>query len=218
MMRLIKYGVLVIVVLIVAVIGYGGKGYWDAISDTGDLRQRADDLIARGRTGAGLGAEHLAVLLAVQDPSFAKHNGVDFDSPGAGATTITQSLAKRLAFDEFKPGIAKIRQTGYALGLERGLSKEQILALWLDTVEMGQGPDGWMTGFYDASTAIYQRPPAQLTTGEFARLVAVLIAPSSYDLRQGGEELERRTARIERLGAGDCAPLDHGDVWLEGCR
>ncbi|PCD76014.1 hypothetical protein CLN94_11020 [Pseudothioclava arenosa] len=36
---------------------------------------------------------------------------------------------------------------GYALGLERSLRKGLILALWLDALEMGRGPDGWMIGF-----------------------------------------------------------------------
>lgn len=49
------------------------------------------------------------------------------------------------------PGIAKFRQTGYALGLERKLSKAQILALRLDAQEMGKGPEGWIAGFHKAA-------------------------------------------------------------------
>jgi hypothetical protein len=218
MKRLLKYAGLVFGLLLLVLIGYGGKGSLDALSDSGDLRVRADALIARGQGGAALGSGHLATLLTVQDPAFYRHAGIDFSTPGAGATTITQSLAKRLAFDRFRPGIGKIRQTGYALGLERRLSKKQILALWLDTLEMGQGPNGWMTGFYKAASAIYGRSPAELTQDEFIRLVAVLIAPATYDLQSGGGALEERVERIERLVAGVCAPSSHGDVWLEGCR
>lgn len=109
-------------------------------------------------------------------------------------------------------------QTGYALGLEQSLAKDQILALWLDTVEMGRGPDGWMTGFFEASTKVFGVPPSEITDTEFLRLVAVLIAPASFNLRQGDENLVARTERIERMIAGECTPLGHGDVWLEGCR
>ena len=73
--------------LIIGAFLYGGKGYWDAPQ----LRHRADELIAHGRGGASLGAEHLAILLQVEDPNFADHAGVDFATAGAGATTITQS-------------------------------------------------------------------------------------------------------------------------------
>ncbi len=218
MMRILKYAGLVVVLVLVGLLGYGAKGYWDARSDAEGLRVRADAAIAEGRGGDSLGAAHRAILLAVEDPNFSTHSGVDFSTSGAGLTTITQSAAKRLAFDEFRPGIGKIRQTGYALGLESSLSKEQILALWLETLEMGNGPDGWMVGFHAASEAIYGRPPAELTEAEFTRLVAVLIAPASYDLTQSDAKLDERAARIQRLAAGACAPAGFSDVWLEGCR
>lgn len=215
---ILKYTGILFAVLFVGMLGYGGKGYWDALSDAPQLRQRADELIAQDRGGASLGAEHLAILLKVEDPNFANHAGVDFSSPGAGATTITQSASKRLAFKKFHPGLGKIRQTGYAMGLESRLSKDQILALWLDTLEMGEGPEGWMTGFHKASSAIYRRSPAELSNTEFTRLVAVLISPAKYKLRDNDTALNERVGRIERLVAGICVPKGLGDVWLEGCR
>ncbi|EBV3600008.1 glycosyl transferase [Salmonella enterica subsp. enterica serovar Virchow] len=218
MRRIFKVAGLSLGLLIIAALLYGAKGYWDALSDAPALGQRADDLIAQGRGGDSLGAKHLAILLKVEDPNFANHAGVDFSSPGAGATTITQSASKRLAFETFHPGIGKIRQTGYALGLERRLSKEQILALWLDTLEMGEGPRGWMTGFHNASSAIYGRQPAELSDTEFIRLTAVLIAPASYKLVGDDLALDTRVDRIERLVQGACKPEGLGDVWLEGCR
>lgn len=218
MRRFFKFTSLLLGLLIIAAVAYGGKGYWDALSDAPQLRQRADELISQGRGGASLGAEHLAILMKVEDPNFANHSGVDFSTSGAGATTITQSASKRLAFEKFQPGIGKIRQTGYAMGLESRLSKDQILALWLDTLEMGEGPGGWMTGFHTASSAIYERPPVELSNSEFIRLVAVLIAPGSYKLRENDTALNERVGRIERLVAGTCAPEGLSDVWLEGCR
>lgn len=207
------------VVLIVAcAVAYGAQGYFDAVADADDLRQRADVLIQQGRGGEGLGDGRLAMVVLVQDPAFATHSGVDFTTAGAGITTISQSVSKRLAFDQFRPGIGKIRQTGYALGLERQLEKDQILALWLNTVEMGRGPDGWMTGFFTASDAIYNRAPSEVTDDEFLRLVAVVIAPGSFDLRSTDHDLDRRVQRIVRRVGGQCAPIDHADVWLDGCQ
>lgn len=218
MIRILKCAGVIVAFLFLGLLGYGSKGYWDALSDAEGLRARADELIAQGRGGDSLGASHRAILLAVEDPNYSAHPGVDFSTPGAGLTTITQSAAKRLAFKEFQPGIGKIRQTGYALGLESRLSKEQILALWLDTLEMGQGPNGWMVGFHTASSTIYGRPPVELTDAEFIRLAAVLIAPTSYDLTKSDSNLEERTGRIQRLVAGACTPLGFRDVWLEGCQ
>ena len=217
MKRVFKYLILLIALLLAALAVYGGKGFLDARLASEDLRKRANALIAEGRAGADLGAERLQWLLRVQDPAFLVHGGVDFSTAGAGATTISQSVSKRLAFEHFQPGIGKIRQTGYALGLEGNLTKDQILALWLDTVEMGPGPEGWMTGFFTASAAVFGAPPSQITDTEFLRLVAVLIAPGSFDLRRTDQKLEARVRRIERMIGDECAPLTHRDVWLEGC-
>jgi len=218
MIRLAKYLIAAVLLLVAAALVYGAVGYADALSDAQDLARRADALIAEGRGGNDLGEDRLKQLLTVQDPAFLDHGGVDFTTAGAGLTTVTQSLAKRVGFETFKPGIGKIRQTGYAIGLEQRLTKDQIMALWLDTLEMGKGPDGWMKGFYPASETVYGKPPAELPDREFLSLVAVLIAPSDYDLLRADPQLEDRVARIERLVAGSCVPEGHGDVWLEGCR
>ncbi len=197
--------------------GYGAVGYWDASRQADDLAAQADQLIASGSGPENLGDVHLKQLLMVEDPAFRTHAGVDFSSPGAGMTTITQSLSKRLGFEEFKPGIAKIRQTGFAFGLERYLSKDQILALFLNTVEMGPGPDGWMTGMFAASERLYGKRLENLDDGRFLQLLAVLVAPAKYNLQEPGKGLHERTDRIRRLVDGACTPTGWRDVWLQGC-
>lgn len=153
----------------------------------------------------------------VQDPGYLEHGGIDLSTEGAGLTTISQSVSKRLGFEEFRPGIGKIRQTGFAFGLESRLNKEQILALWLDTVEMGRGPDGWMTGLFHSSQSIYGRSPSELSDQEYHRLLAVLIAPGQFRLLEDDEALADRASRIARLVSGDCRPDGQRDVWLDGC-
>lgn len=51
------------------------------------------------------------MLLKVQDPKFYHHKGVDTTTPGTGVTTLSQGLVKIFYFDEFSPGIKKIKQT-----------------------------------------------------------------------------------------------------------
>lgn len=217
----VRNAVFVVVLALLGVsaglLAYYGLGHGDAIDDAPHLIRLADKLIARDQSGEGLGPGRQAMLLAVEDPGFAAHQGVDMDTPGGGMTTITQSLAKRLAFDGFHPGFPKIRQTAYARGLEERLSKRQILALWLETVEMGRARDGWMKGFFMASRVVYHRPPADLTDDEFLRLVAVVVAPTRFRLEGRDPALDVRVGRIKRMLAGTCAPRGNGDVWLEGC-
>jgi hypothetical protein len=203
--------------LAVLLLGYGALGFWDAVRQSDEYGARANALIANGRGPEDLGAERLHQLIVVQDPGYMEHAGIDLTTDGAGLTTVSQSLSKRLGFEEFRPGIGKIRQTGFAFGLESQLTKAQILALWLDTVEMGRGPDGWMIGFFQASSTIYSQAPSELSDQEYLRLLAVLIAPGKYRLTDDDKSLDDRASRIARLLSGSCRPEGQRDVWLDGC-
>ncbi len=209
-------GALVALLLALA-IGYAATGYYAAKDASEALALRAETLIEAGRGPDGLGDNRIEQLLKIQDPDFYTHNGIDLATPGTGLTTLTQALAKQIGFEDFKPGVHKLKLIGYAIGLERELSKDQIFALYLDTVEMGRGPDGWMTGFFDASLAIYRRPAARLGHNDFLRLVAVMIAPAQYDLIIPDASLVDRVERLRRRLSGQCSPGDLFDIWLEGC-
>lgn len=213
-----RYGAAAVLVAALIFAWPVASGYLEGKRAAPAYAERADALLAAGRGPADLGPGRWDKLLAVQDPGFAAHRGVDLSTPGAGITTVTQSLAKRLGFDEFRPGWAKLRQTGLALGYEARMTKDQIAALWLETVEMGRLPaDGpWTIGFWPAAERAHGSAPAALDEAQFRDLVARLVAPAVL----GDDAAARadRAARIGRLWAGACAPRDHGDVWLEGCR
>ncbi len=218
MKRFAKIAAGILLTWLVALLLYGAKGYVDAVRAGPALAERADRLIAAGRGGAGLGPGRIETLLKVEDPAFWRHGGIDMSTPGAGRTSITQSLSKRLGFDRFRPGLRKIRQSGYALGLERSLSKPRILALFLDTAEMGPGRKApWVKGFYTASLDHYGRPPAALDQRQFLALLAIMVAPREFRLDRPDPALDERVARIERLIADLCRPSGHNDVRLEGC-
>jgi len=214
---MIKMILLSFLVLLFGVTLYGTDGWIDAQRDSTHLSKRADRLLAQDLSGAALGTERLAWFLKVEDPEYYNHNGIDLTTAGAGLSTITQALSKRLAFKNWKPGIKKIRQSTYAMSLERQLTKDQILALFLDTAGMGKGPNGWMTGFYNASNTIYNAPPSLVSDKQFLSLVAVLIAPGRLKLALPNSELEQRVNRISRLIKGKCAPIDISDVWFKNC-
>jgi len=209
---------LVVGLLLTAALGaYALQGWLDAERDAPGLRARAAAIEAEGRGVGALRPDQLRDLLAVEDPAFRSHHGVDVQTPGAGATTITQSLAKRVAFQRFRPGLGKVRQTAYALSLERRLSKDEILALWLETAEMGEGRDGWVRGLHAAAQAFYGKATSELAPHEFHTLVAVCIAPGALNPLRPNPALRERVGRIERLLAGICAPKGPSDEWLEGC-
>lgn len=214
----------ILAVLLFAILGallalllYAAMGYVDALRDAPRLKARADRLIAEGHGPDALTPAELRQLIRVEDPDFWHHHGVDNNTPGAGVTTITQSLSKQLAFAAFKPGLRKIRQTTYAKGLEARLSKRQILALFLAEAPFGRGPKGWMQGVFTASAQVYGKSPAELTQAQWLRLVAVLVTPSDFHLFGPDPRLDERVRRIGRLVAGMCQPRGNGDVMLDGC-
>ena len=220
MVKTIRLLFIAILVIAAGLGAYAGKAWFDAGQDAPKLRTRADELIRNGYSSADLNTateDRLAWLLRVQDPAFYTHSGVDIKTAGAGLTTVTQSLSKRIAFAEFHGGLPKIRQTVYAMRLERVLSKEQILALFLDTVPMGKGTDGWMIGFFHTSQTVFNAPPSEIAKDDFLKLLAVMIAPSQFDLGKQDAALTERKRRIGRLLAGKCIPENNADVWLEGC-
>jgi membrane peptidoglycan carboxypeptidase len=209
--------VLILLAAFSTLVIYAGFGYVDALRESAGLKERADALISARRGPDDLSQGKLQQLLRVEDPAFWQHGGVDVQTDGAGLTTLTQSLSKRLAFKRFKPGLPKIRQTTYAWGLEARLSKKQILALFLDTAQLGRGAHGWMQGIFATSVQLYGKQPAELTDRQWHRLIAVLIAPKEFDLLAPDNRLDDRVRRIERLLGGKCSPQGERDVWLTGC-
>lgn len=204
---------------VVLTVGYGYLGYRDARDQGRVLAQEANALIKNGLGGVALGIDRRAMLLAVEDPAFGSHYGVDFTTPGAGAYTITQSLAAPYGFADFTPGLRRIRQSGFALGLEVVLTKPQILALFLDRVPMGPAPNGtYLQGFNTASQLHYGAAPGDIPREDFVRMIAVIIAPTRIRLDTPEDpELIERVARIEALLQTQCVPNGHGDVWFEAC-
>jgi monofunctional glycosyltransferase len=209
---------MLISLLIVGLALYGTIGWYDARSDAQMLRNEAQSLVAKGLGSYALGKDNRGLLLLVEDPTFETNNGTDFSTPGAGQTTITQSLSKRLAFDKFTPGIRKIRQTGYAIGLSQSLSKDDVLTLVIAKVGF-RGADGeWTYGFDNAGRRFFGKPLAKLDRAQFMLLLATIIAPAELTPDAPNAKLKERVLRIDRLASRKCKPSSHNDVWLEGCK
>jgi membrane peptidoglycan carboxypeptidase len=185
-------------------------------------KQRTPAVLAAAAQGelayGDLSPRRRAMLLRVEDPSFFQHRGIDFSTPGAGMTTITQSLVKRFYFDDFQPGFAKIEQSLIArFVLDPAMPKEAQLTAFLNHTPFATARGRRVTGFAEAARAFYGRELAALSDREFLSLVAMLMAPSRLDpLRHAAANAER-VRRIERLLAGECAPLGLRDVDYEGC-
>ncbi|WP_431097195.1 transglycosylase domain-containing protein [Polaromonas aquatica] len=163
-----------------------------------------------------LSKERQAILLAVEDPAFTRHHGVDLETSGAGMTTITQALVKLIYFPEgFKQGIAKIRQTLIAqYALDSLLSKNDQMQLFLNICYLGSKNGQPVHGYAAGAQAYFGKNFAELTDEEFLSLVAMHIAPDS--LKPGTPENTQRVQRIHAYLSGKYQPASLLDVDYNG--
>ena len=163
-------------------------------------------------TVSDLGKERESLLLAIEDPKFREHHGVDFATPGAGWTTITQGLVKLLYFPNgFKAGFPKIRQTLIAQhALDALVSKDEQLALYLNITYFGNAEGRPVRGWQDAALTYFQKDFTALSRREFISLVAMTIGPNN--LKPGTAANEARIQRIENYLSGAYVPKDVMDV------
>jgi penicillin-binding protein 1A len=146
--------------------------------------------------------EHVtAVVLAAEDHRFEDHEGYDLTGLARaavtnarsgeveqGGSTITQQLAK-LNFTGDDPSISrKVEELLYAVRLEDQLSKEQLLARYLNQVYFGNGAHGIAA----AAEEYFGVAPEDLSPAQAATLAGIIQRPSSLDPRQDPERVQRR--------------------------
>jgi penicillin-binding protein 1A len=128
-------------------------------------------------------------VIAVEDSRFWKHKGIDYIGIGRalitdilhmklkeGGSTITQQLAKIMFLTPEKTLSRKIREAYLAIKLEKELSKEKILELYLNNVYFGHGA----YGVEMASRIYFGKPVSELFLAESALLAGLIKAPNFY--------------------------------------
>ena len=161
---------------------------------------------------------YLAMLIAYEDKRFRSHRGVDpiamtraawqwalHGEIVSGASTITMQVARLLEPRSERTLSAKLRQMVRAIELERVMSKDEILALYLSLAPYG----GNLEGVRAASLAYFGKEPKRLSRAEAALLVAL---PQSPEARRPDRSAQRaRIARdrvLDRIAADIGIPSD----------
>lgn len=157
--------------------------------------------------GSDLSRRQKEILIKVQDPGFYSHNGIDLSTPGAGLTTITQAIAKKLYFDDFKPGVAKIKQSLIArFVIHEMMPKDAQLTLFINTMYFGKVDGKPAIGLESAANAYYGRPVGKLTEEQYISLIAMLVMPGTFHIIDHPEWNRDRTNRIKALISGEYKP------------
>ena len=144
-------------------------------------------------------------LMAYEDKRFLHHNGVDGRALTravaqavwngrvvSGGSTLTMQVARLLEEGTTGEVAGKLRQMRVAWALERRLTKDEILGLYLMLAPYG----GNLEGIRAATLSYFGKEPKRLTPAEIALLVAI---PQSPESRRPDRHVARATAARDRV-------------------
>jgi penicillin-binding protein 1A len=146
-------------------------------------------------------------VLASEDANFFRHGGIDAmgivragladvraGRVVEGASTISMQLARSLFLSRERTWRRKIEEAFVAVELEKNYSKQQILTLYLNLVNLGHGN----YGVEAASRYYFGKPAAKLTLPEAAMLAGIIPAPSRYSPYRTPDMVLRQRDRVLR--------------------
>ncbi len=158
--------------------------------------------------------DFLRSVLAAEDARFFQHRGFDWHEmsvalahaertgkPARGSSTITQQCARSLFLWTGRNFIRKGLEAYYTFWMETFLSKQRILELYANVVELGDG----IYGVEAAAQKYYGIPASRLAPSQASMLAALLGAPRRWNPLAPSPRLKGRHRRIERELAN--APL-----------
>ena len=150
-------------------------------------------------------------LIASEDKDFYKHGGFNVgsiarslwtnlvlrDANAYGGSTITQQLAKNTLLSDEKSILRKYQELAVSIAIEQNYSKDEILAMYLNSVYYGENA----FGIEDAAKTYFGKEPKDLDLAESSMLIGILPAPSAYSPISGSAEYakQRQTTVLTRM-------------------
>jgi penicillin-binding protein 1A len=129
-------------------------------------------------------------VLAIEDYRFYEHGGVDFvgilragttdllhGGASQGASTITMQVARNFFLSSEKTYTRKVYEMLLAYKIERALSKDQILELYMNQIYLGERA----YGFSAAARVYFGKDLKDLSLAQCAMLAGLPKAPSAYN-------------------------------------
>lgn len=156
--------------------------------------------------------DFLAGVWQMEDSRFFSHDGFDWiemeeaiqraerrHRPVQGVSTITNQCARSLFLWQGRSWIRKGLEAYYTFLMEHLLTKQRILELYVNVIELGDG----IYGIEEAAERYYQIPAKQLTRSESAMLAALLPFPRGWDPHNPSPRLRARyNLVLRRMNAG----------------
>jgi monofunctional glycosyltransferase len=148
----------------------------------------------------------------MEDSRFFSHDGFDWiemeeaiqraerkHQPVQGVSTISNQCARSLFLWQGRSWVRKGFEAYYTFLMEHLLSKQRILELYVNIIELGDG----IYGIEEAAQHYYQIPAKQLTRSESAMLAAMLPFPRGWDPHNPSPRLRARyNLVLRRMNSG----------------
>ncbi|WP_114492333.1 monofunctional biosynthetic peptidoglycan transglycosylase [Candidatus Ulvibacter alkanivorans] len=150
---------------------------------------------------ANISPELQLAVICAEDQNFLKHNGFDLKSIEKayksnkkgeklrGGSTISQQTAKNVFLWPARSWLRKGLETWFTFLIETMWSKERILEVYLNSIEMGNG----IYGAEAAATYWFNSTAKQLNRKQAAAIAAILPNPRSYRAQPWSTYIEKRT-------------------------
>jgi len=181
----------------------------------------------------GLSPYLVKAAVATEDARFYQHSGIDFRglarvgvktiilhrTSQGGGSTITQQLAKTLyprqEMDSPIPGWSKVKMVWTklkewitAVKLERNYTKDEIMAMYLNSIFFGSNA----YGIKAASKTFFDKEPSDLSIDEAAILIGMINKPTGYNpVLHPEASLKRRNLVLSRMEKADYISADMSD-------
>lgn len=145
-------------------------------------------------------------VIASEDQNFLNHDGFDYEAikkaieeskrrkRSRGASTISQQTAKNVFLWPGRSWFRKGVEVYFTFLIEVFWSKERILEVYLNSIEMGKG----VYGAEAAAQVWFNKPAAKLTQYEAAAIAAILPNPREYRANPASAYVQGRKAWIVR--------------------
>ncbi len=219
-----SYGLLVLVVAILGLVGGLLFGYAIDLPEVEQLEQERPNIVSYvysedGRVLGQFALEKRILLayeqipenlknaiLAAEDADFFRHSGIDFRrlfvtlvrdillSERKGASTLTMQLSKLLFTGSEKTIERKIKDMLFALEIEQNYSKEQIFTFYCNQIYMGHGT----YGIASAADFYFNKSLDAFTLAESALLAGIIQVPGRHSPINHPDDATRRRNSVLR--------------------
>ena len=157
----------------------------EALEKAWDKNAKAEQRLQQSAARVSPGKKAAAPIAIVKAPKI------------VGGSTITQQLAKNLFLSGERTLLRKGQELVLTFMLEALLSKQRILEIYLNSVELGEG----VFGAEAAAQHYYRKSASKLSAYEAARLAVMLPRPKYYETHAGSGYLASRAGTIvARMG------------------